>query len=864
MYKIYKLSILNSDKRQRFIAGLRSFLLLFLGLFFISCVNEILIPDVMDFQEMSTGKNVSLSIRVPKNSISTYATEEGTADENHIDTLFINILEDNILIETIKLYGAALQTSIGPNDTTVHVARELDNLSGGVLTAEVFANRTEVLPLTSEIPLPDKNDPATWFMMSGSGVLDYNGTSYHGTIHLMRHVAKLRVRISKHPAIIPADLIIHYNQIKVELQQAPDRTQLMAPPPVSAPAGLTYITDYASHTGNTLRPETPIATFTGGQIDSLYLNENYLNDSDYNDLNKTLVKITVPTQEPGKPVKTAEYTYPLYTEGGYQIKRNHVYSLDIKIAGQTLDPHISIDMHPWNDVEVTGDIYGSFLNIDRPTVYLSPVHTQANPASIDYHTDNSSVTLDWSKVNPAHNINTSVKFLQGMKGQIRFVWTRNGAPDFSFKDTLNVIAGNIVKSVIIEYNVPEGHFGNWVGAFYRWNQTGERIIKIRNTGVWTATVTQGAGFIRLNSETTRDAHWGTSSTALGNDDGFDAAYPVSGAFTSFSGYGIIYFRIGLTGALAHIGAQPRYGVIEVTTGEGVKKIYVRQGEEADYVMHPDDSNPANVHNLRPYAVKFSPYNLADPYRGTGGGAVASHNDILLSNIFDSRRFTDYPTQAGYFYQWNLGAGNVWRAFNPVNTIQAITGWETGSKGSWDRTLEPCPPGYRHPNDSLQSPLTSEIRQSLYATPNSDTYGPSHPSGIKLENSVWGYYADGFFDRLPVVTSPNAVDSTTVSFNPSNLSAPGNTGVAYSGLLIYNPVTAASLFLPASGLRESGDGALTNSGAMAAYWTNSQNGNNGQTFFMSPSSTYIFNNTHQSSGASIRCVKYDFGLPGSRD
>jgi len=335
--------------------------------------------------------------------------------------------------------------------------------------------------------------------------------------------------------------------------------------------------------------------------------------------------------------------------------------------------------------------------------------------------------------------------------------------------------------------------------------------------------------------------------------------------TTLSGTGIIYFCIGLTGALANIGAQPRYGVIEVTTNEGVKKIYVRQGEEADYVMHPDDPNPANANNRRPYAVKFSPYNLTDPFRGTGGGSVASHNDILLGNIFDSRSFTDYPTQAGYFYQWNLGAGNVWTAFNPVNTIQAISGWGTASKGGWDRTLEPCPPGYRHPNDSLQSPLTSEIRQSLYVMPDSDTYGPSHPSGVALGNAAWGYYADGFFDRLPIDVSPNGIDSTAVSLDMSNLSAKGNTGVAYSGLLIYNPSSAASLFLPAPGMREgSGNGTLTNAGAMAAYWTSSQNGNNGRTFFMTPSSSYIFNNTHQSNGASIRCVKYDFGLPGSRD
>ena len=529
MYKLF-FTYLSSVVK----ANIRQLLFMFLGGLFASCISSPFMDDISEYVVSPVGKNISISIKVPGNSITTYASEEGTADENHIDTLFVNIFEDNVVVEKIKLYGPTLQTLSGSNDTIVHIARELDNLSGGDLTVEVFANRMAVIPVTSEIPLPDKNDPATWFMMSGSGRLDYNGTAYHGTVHMTRHVAKLRVRITKHPASIPADLIIDYNRIKVEALQVPDRTQLMAPPPVSTPVGLTYISSYASHTGNTLRPETPIATFNGGQIDSLYLNENYLNISDYNDLNKTLVKITIPTQVPGMPVKTAEYIYPLYTEGSYQIKRNNIYILDIRIAGQTLDPLVSIDMLPWQDVEVSGNIYGVSIDLDRSKVSLSPFHTQNSPAVINYSTDNTSITLDWSKVNPAHNIDTRVNYIQGKKGQIRFAWAEGGAPDYSFKDTLYVIAGNIIKSVILEYNLPEGHFGNWVGAFYRWNQTGERIIKMRNTGQWTATVTQGTGFIRLNSETTKDVNWGTASAALGNDVGFDAAYPVTGTATTVS------------------------------------------------------------------------------------------------------------------------------------------------------------------------------------------------------------------------------------------------------------------------------------------------------------------------------------------
>ena len=834
--------------------------LICLGALFFSCVRN----SIYEIQENAIEKSISLTIVVPTNSIATYSLEEGTPAENHIDTLFINILENNVIKETKKLYGSALQTAVGSNNT-INIALELENLTGGALTAEVFANRTEVKPVVAEIPLPDTNDAATWFMMSGNCELSYNGTAHSGTVHLVRNVAKLRVRISKHPACIPDNLIIDYSHIKVETKQVPDRTQLMAPPPIMTPAGLTYIADYALHTGTSLRPETPMASFGGGQIDSLYLYENYIDNNDYNDANTTQVKITIPSQEPGMPVKTAEYTYKIHNDNGYQIKRNNIYILDIKIVGQTLDPVVVTDILPWNDVDANGDIQGVTLNIDKSKVYISPANTQNNPVAINYFTDNTSITLDWSKVNPAHNIDMSVQYIQGMTGQIPIAWTGDGAPDYSFRDTVLIIVRNVIQSVVVEYNIPTGNFGNWIGTFHRWNQTGERIIKMRNNGEWTATVMQGTDFIMLNNEATKDVNWGTALAALGNDTGFDSNYPVSGGVTSLSGNGIIYFRVGMKSALAHVGAQPRYGIIEVTTREGVKKIYVRQGEEADYVMLPDDPNPADNNNKRPYSVKFSPFNLSDPQRGTGGGHISDHHKLLTGGVSDDRKFTDYPSQAGYFYQWNGGSGNEQKAFHPVNTVQAIIGWETASKAEWNKSIEPCPKGYRHPNDSLRSPITSEIRQSWYATPDNDTYGPAHPSDITLQNAVWGYYADGFFDRLAVGSSPNDVEATTVSFHPSVPDAPGNAEVAYAGLLIYNPASGSSLFLPTPGVREgSRDGALTNAGAMAAYWTNSPNGNNGWAFYLTPTSIYSYNNAYQSNGASVRCVKFDAGLPGSVD
>lgn len=848
---------------MRMMFGYQKVLLLAMGVFMISCETNSIVDD--DHNDDPAGaKNINLSINIPKRSASTYAGVDGTIDENHIDTLYVNLFQGGVFKELRKFYDSSLEVAGGSNDSVVRIAFETESLSGdGTVTAEVYANRMAVVPITKEISLPDRTKPDSCFMMSGSGTLTYSGGSYNGVIHVIRNVAKLRVRVSRHPSIIPSDLIILYSDIKIEAQQIPDRTQLMMPPPIATPSGLTYI-NYSPRTGATLRPESPIGTFTGGQIDSMYLNENYLNDAAYTNTNKTQIKVTLPTQVPTMPVKTEEYTYQLFTEGSYRLKRNYIYTLDIRVAGQTLEPFVSIDIQPWNDVPVDGDINGVSLYLDKFEVNMLPVNTKDDPAVVGYRTDNTSVTLDWSKIDPAHNIDMSVSDIQGMTGEIKLSWTGDGAPDYDFKDTLYVTSQNIVKAVVLDYKVPKGVFGDWIGTFHRWNQKGERIIKMRNRGEWTATVTQGSDFIVLDGAATSDANWGTASAALGNDTGFDANYPVNSTATSVSGNGIVYFRVGMKSTLAYIGAPPRYGVIKVTTDDGIKTIYVRQGEEADYIMRPADTNPSDGNRSRSYAMKFSPYNLSDPQRGTGGNNVTMHTDMLYGEVvFDNNKFTDYPSQGGYFFQWNLGGETIHKAFHPVNTVSAIAGWDNTSNGAWRRAIEPCPPGYRHPNDSLQSPVTSEIRQSWYAIPNSDTYGPAHPSDIALDNSVWGFYADGFFDRLAVVSSPNGVDSTTVSFNSSNLGDTRNSGIAYAGRLIYNPVTNASLFLPASGLREgNSNGILTGSGAGGTYWTNTYNGTYGWAFYFTPSSFYSYQEAFRGNGASVRCVKDDFGLPGS--
>jgi hypothetical protein len=224
--------------------------------------------------------------------------------------------------------------------------------------------------------------------------------------------------------------------------------------------------------------------------------------------------------------------------------------------------------------------------------------------------------------------------------------------------------------------------------------------------------------------------------------------------------------------------------------------------------------------------------------------------------FISEKFTEYPSQAGYFFQWNLGAAPHHRAFHPVNPTGSITGYPTYLSGAWNIALEPFPIGYRHPNDAQGNVVNSEFRQSLYATPANDAH-------TVISNSVHGFYADGFFDRLSVTASACGIASSAVSFFPSpNLHAIENTKVAYTGMIIYNPTTFASIFLPAAGYRagnQAGQGFLFESGNMVAYYTSTL----GLAFGASSTHT-LFGQIASNGAAGVRCVKFDFGLPGSPD
>ena len=183
---------------------------------------------------------------------------------------------------------------------------------------------------------------------------------------------------------------------------------------------------------------------------------------------------------------------------------------------------------------------------------------------------------------------------------------------------------NIQKQVnVTQYcmkNVPtDNDKKSYAGAFWRRSQRGERLIYIASTiGEWKAFVywmddRWNEGDIILKAES---FSLPAEVVPAGDDTPF-----VTGSATSITGNtnseGAISFVVGLNDYYTPTSEYPaRYALLAITWDEGLSTqfVFLRQGEDPDYVMRPtdeygDDQSWASSSNWRPNAVKVSPYNL---------------------------------------------------------------------------------------------------------------------------------------------------------------------------------------------------------------------------------------------------------------
>jgi len=429
----------------------------------------------------------------------------------------------------------------------------------------------------------------------------------------------------------------------------------------------------------------------------------------------------------------------------------------------------------------------------------------------------------------------------------------------------------------------------YIGAYWRWSQTGERLIQFsvgaaqdNNYGNWTA------GVVWYDDKWDPDNMYpdgvvlgsngpvNFSSTANTNAENFQVPNGVQRLSGTVAVNGTISFRIGLNKKFADSATvAARYAVVLLSYNNGNKsqRLFIRQGEGADYVMRPGDPGTGvpTTPAVRPKAAKFIPYDVTDTRKLT----PIDYDDATSLTRANSG-FTDFPTKAGYFFVYgdnkafaaDIPPGND-PAVPPVGAWNQNVGWQSQKNGGfayWDPSRgETCPNGYRRPSDGPNDATThgtgtvanSEIRQSLWLNPPSGT-------NSNAENSTWGYYADGYFDRRQPVSS---LGNTPVELSAVNTNS---TEVAYEGRLFFNPTTNASLFFPAAGYRYWQNGALFNAGGRSRYWTSTSQSNDNKTknawfmyLYTTPSSTQVsmlyddegvLSDNSKTSGAMVRCVK----------
>ena len=400
----------------------------------------------------------------------------------------------------------------------------------------------------------------------------------------------------------------------------------------------------------------------------------------------------------------------------------------------------------------------------------------------------------------------------------------------------------------------------YVGTFHRWNQRGERILqwkdpRLSDTDSWTASVVD-------ENNTGRDVlidrfaspYYDTGELYTSNPipaaAGDPELAPVTNLSKTVKGVGPrIYLRVGWNSNAGTDRTKTRYARIQIskdTDNSLLTTLYLRQGEEADFVM------PYKA-NERDFAMKFSPFNLTATQIQSGALQV----DVINNDRLNAR-FTDYPTQAGAHFQW-ANATYPRRAYSPISPTTAPPNWDVNvppALNYWapiKSNHESCPPGYRRPGDgsitenSGSTVEGSEMRQSLWYIPQSGN------NNNNIENSVWGYYADGYFDRR-IITDPIVIE--TGNRNLLTAVSANNVRAAYIGRLFFNPGNSASLFFPAAGARPSDSGELQSLGLFGDYLTtaNPNSATSDRNYMITSPTEAMMSSGKATYAHSIRCVR----------
>lgn len=343
--------------------------LAFILLLLSSCVEDIRNCDIGKVDNMiPDGKErMELRLVIPGGKQPVVRSiENGTAGENKIERLFMDVMNSGTVIASRSTADGAL--TLTPTDVdsvyTVSTLFDIGTLEAGY-TLRVRANE--------DTPAIISGQPVSPFYMSGTGVIeDGINRNFKASVHLLRGVAKLRTTVRTTSFTVPQELMI--GDVKIQVIHAADRIRKYAP--FSSHANEAVVENLPASSLN--YPDYPevslydILAHEQVEINGeaitfypLFVYENYLEQEEEYDpaINVTSLKLTIPVTD-GIASRVIERTIPVKAEDSYRMKRNHIYSVDVQVL--SLDEvKVFTDMLDWEDVGVTGDIVGTDFYIDR-------------------------------------------------------------------------------------------------------------------------------------------------------------------------------------------------------------------------------------------------------------------------------------------------------------------------------------------------------------------------------------------------------------------------------------------------------------------------------------------------------------------
>lgn len=545
-------------------------------------------------------------------------------------------------------------------------------------------------------------------------------------------------------------------------------------------------------------------------------------------------------------------------------------------------------------------------NQPRNEVYISPVCYEGTLSSTvgavkdveDIFTNLTAKKEPWEATNLHYDATTGEGYFELNRAN------SNTAPQSYL---LYVYAGGLRRAVQVnvkntDYPLPVGKATSpFVGTFHRFDEYGERIITWNNTGSWIAIIeplnshrnSDGSGGYADYADVVFDRYVSPAQEAgilythnPGNAEDYlvtdmkDQLVTIDGIQTrALMGNGKVYMRVGWKKIGARVGGpMNRYAKITIldqindrNTSKVLGVLFIRKGEDPDYLMRKEDPIAGNDYaGSRNDVLRFSPYDVTSPY-----------SNEIKQNYFDypfigsgGATFVKYPSQGGSYFKWGSGRGiSLYTQTLPYGYFSGSNNAPTPAR--WSGAVDVCPAGYRIPaydnrsellaNYDFPNPYSSleglEMVQSMYVKPEQDrSYSPydwrkmmPYPQN-QSENWMFGYYADGYFDRGPITLSPSAY----VSYAG---------GEGYDGLLVFNPYSLSSLFFPAtgviatSGLSQPGAtfsmNLTTRVDGYSNVTTTMQLFKNGDDTFLNLVGQSHKNDNYQLGiGRSIRCVKGD--------